>query len=128
MDRQLNLLRPASSLLRRVAEIDEFKGRWQSLRHLAPERLRSLQRVATVESVASSTRIEGVTLTDDEVHRLLRNVTTAALATRDEQEVAGYAVAMDLVFDSFAALTGRGYLLNCTVATCRVSPWSVCRA
>lgn len=105
MDRLLNLLRPAPTLLRRVAELDEFKGRWHSLRNLAPERLGSLQRVATVESVASSTRIEGVTLTDDEVHRLLRNVATAALVTRDEQEVAGYAAAMDLVFESFAAMT-----------------------
>lgn len=105
MDRLLNLLRPAPTLLRRVTELDEFKGRWHSLRNLAPERLGGLQRVATVESVASSTRIEGVTLTDDEVHRLLRNVATAALVTRDEQEVAGYAAAMDLVFESFAAMT-----------------------
>ena len=105
MDRQLNRLRPSPNLLRRVAEIDEFKGRWHALRNLTPERLSSLQRIATVESVASSTRIEGVTLTDDQVHDLLRNVATATLHTRDEQEVAGYAAAMDLVFESFEALT-----------------------
>lgn len=105
MDLPLHRLRPGPALLRQVAELDEFKGRWHSLRHLAPERLSSLQRVATVESVASSTRIEGVTLTDDQVHRLLRQVTTATLTTRDEQEVASYAAAMDLVFDSFAALS-----------------------
>ncbi len=55
--------------------------------------------------MASSTRIEGVTLTDDQVHDLLRNVAGAKLASRDEQEVAGYAAAMELVFDSFEALT-----------------------
>lgn len=104
MDRQLQSLRPSPSLLRRVAEIDEFKGRWHALRHLAPDRLESLQRIATVESVASSTRIEGVTLTDDQVHSLLRRVATASLDTRDEQEVAGYASAMELVFESHEAL------------------------
>ncbi len=104
MDIQLRRLRPSSSLLRRVAEIDEFKGRWHALRHLAPDRLGSLQRIATVESVASSTRIEGVTLTDEQVHDLLRSVAKATLNTRDEQEVAGYAAAMDLVFESFHAL------------------------
>jgi Fic family protein len=87
-----------------VAEIDEFKGRWHALRHLAPDRLGNLQRIATVESVASSTRIEGVTLTDEQVHDQLRSVAKATLNTRDEQEVAGYAAAMDLVFESFQAL------------------------
>jgi Fic family protein len=105
MDRQLTRLRPSPTLLRRVAELDEFKGRWQALRNLTPDRLSSLQRIATVESVASSTRIEGVTLTDDQVHHLLRNVATAALQTRDEQEVAGYAAVMDLVFESFPAMS-----------------------
>jgi len=104
MDRQLQSLRPSPTLLRRIAEIDEFKGRWHALRHLAPERLDSLQRIATVESVASSTRIEGVTLTDDQVHSLLRRVATATLDTRDEQEVAGYASAMELVFASHESL------------------------
>lgn len=104
MDRQLQSLRPSPTLLRRIAEIDEFKGRWHALRHLAPERLDSLQRVATVESVASSTRIEGVTLTDDQVHSLLLRVATATLDTRDEQEVAGYASAMELVFASHESL------------------------
>jgi len=101
MDRQLRRLRTSSRLLRRVAGIDEFKERWHALRHLAPERLGSLQRIATVESVASSTRIEGVTLTDDQVHALLRSVAKPALNTRDEQEVAGYAAAMAVVFESF---------------------------
>jgi Fic family protein len=104
MDVQLCSLRLSATLLRQVADIDEFKGRWHALRHLAPDRLGSLQRIATVESVASSTRIEGVTLTDDQVHSLLRNVARATLDTRDEQEVAGYAAAMELVFESFQQL------------------------
>ena len=42
-----------------IAEIDEFKGAWQALGALAPERLLALRRVATIESIGSSTRIEG---------------------------------------------------------------------
>ena len=68
------------------------------------ERLTSLQCIATVESVACSTRIEGVTLSDDEVHALLRRDAVSNLASRDEEEVAGYAAAMDLIFESFREL------------------------
>ena len=45
-------------LLKAIAAIDEFKGRWVALGNLAPERLSALHRVATIESVGSSTRIE----------------------------------------------------------------------
>jgi hypothetical protein len=53
-----------------VAELDEFKGRWQALGRLTPDRLSALRRVATIESVGSSTRIEGSKLSDEEVDRL----------------------------------------------------------
>jgi hypothetical protein len=57
--------------LKLIAEIDEFKGKWQALTSLAPEQLTALRKVATVESIASSTRIEGVKLSDREVEELL---------------------------------------------------------
>ena len=104
MDTTLRRAVLSPSLVRRLAEVDEFKGRWQALRNLVPDRLTSLQRIATIESVASSTRIEGVTLSDDEVHTLLRGVTTHGLQTRDEQEVAGYAAVMERIFQSWQAL------------------------
>ena len=88
-------------ILRRIAEIDEFKGQWQALGRLAPERLSALRRVATVESVGSSTRIEGAKLPDSEVERLLRGLQVHSFRSRDEQEVAGYAEAMELVFHSW---------------------------
>ena len=47
-----------------IAEIDEFKGAWRALGTLAPERLSALRRVATIESIGSSTRIEGSKLRD----------------------------------------------------------------
>lgn len=91
-------------LVKVIAEIDEFKGRWQALENLSPERLKALRKVATVESVGSSTRIEGAKLSDAEVEALLSSLDKTSFASRDEQEVAGYAEAMDLVFEAFADL------------------------
>ena len=84
-----------------IAEIDEFKGAWRLLGTLAPERLSALRRVATIESVGSSTRIEGSKLSDREVEQLLANLEIKSFATRDEQEVAGYAEVMELVFQAW---------------------------
>lgn len=89
-------------LLRLIAEIDELKGRWEALGTLAPERLSALRRIATIESVGSSTRIEGVKLSDDEIGRLLSGLDVRSFRTRDEQEVAGYAELMELIFESCA--------------------------
>jgi len=96
-------LAPGPDIVKLVAEIDEFKGRWEALRALAPDRLSALRRVATIESVGSSTRIEGAKLSDAEVEDLLsRALHIKSFETRDEQEVAGYAEAMDLVFEAYA--------------------------
>lgn len=71
---------------------------------LAPDRLSALRRVATIESIGSSTRIEGSKLSDSEVERLLSNIEVRHFATRDEQEVAGYAEVMETIFASFEAV------------------------
>lgn len=92
------------AILRMIAEIDEFKGAWTALGRLAPERLDRLRRVATIESIGSSTRIEGARLSDQDVDRLLSNINITAFASRDEEEVAGYAAAMETVFTGFDAI------------------------
>jgi Fic family protein len=84
-----------------IAQIDEFKGAWRALGSLAPERLLALRWVATIESVASSTRIEGSKLSNAEVDALLSSIKVKKFATRDEQEVAGYADVMELLFASW---------------------------
>ena len=89
------------TILALIAQIDEFKGAWRALGALAPERLLALRHVATIESVASSTRIEGSKLTNAEVDALLANLKIKPLTTRDEQEVAGYAEVMALLFASW---------------------------
>jgi Fic family protein len=85
-------------ILSLIAEIDEFKGAWRALGTLAPERLSALRRVATIESIGSSTRIEGSKLSDKDIERLLSNLAIKSFESRDEQEVAGYAETMEMVF------------------------------
>jgi len=88
-------------LLAFLSEIDEFKGAWRALGTLAPERLSALRRVATIESIGSSTRIEGSKLSDREVEKLLGKLEIKRFETRDEQEVAGYAESMEMIFQSW---------------------------
>lgn len=95
-------LRITPEVLGLIAKIDEFKGAWRALGTLAPDRLSALRRVATIESIGSSTRIEGSKLTDREVERLLSNLAIKKFETRDEQEVAGYAELMDLMHRAWA--------------------------
>ena len=92
-------------MLSLVSEIDEFKGAWRALGTLAPERLSALRRVATIESVGSSTRIEGSKLSDREVERLISNIEIKTFGSRDEQEGAGYAEVMETVFASWSDIS-----------------------
>lgn len=100
----LSKLRITPEILSLIAEIDEFKGAWRALGRIAPDRLSSLRRVATIESIGSSTRIEGAKLSDREVERLLSNLRIGSFSSRDEQEVAGYAEVMETIFSAFDAI------------------------
>lgn len=111
LDRKLGTMFDANNIiispdvLALIAEIDEFKGAWRALGQLAPEKLSNLKRVATVESIGSSTRIEGAKLSDKAVEQLLGNLSIRQFTTRDEQEVAGYAEIMNTIFESYEHIT-----------------------
>jgi Fic family protein len=94
-----------NEILKAISEIDEFKGRWQVIENLAPEKLSSLRCIATIESVGSSTRIEGARLSDADVEQLLSRLETKSFTNRDEQEVASYAEAMDMIFEAYESIT-----------------------
>ena len=87
------------------SELDEFKGAWRALSTVAPERLKALRHVATVESIGSSTRIEGSKLSDREIERLLGNLEIERFGGRDEQEVAGCADVMETVFRAWSEIS-----------------------
>lgn len=96
-----NNIQITPEILSLISRLDEFKGAWRALGTLAPDRLLALRRVATIESIGSSTRIEGSQLSDGAVQALLAKIELKSFATRDEQEVAGYAGVMELLFSSW---------------------------
>lgn len=93
--------RISTEILSIISTIDEFKGAWRAFGTISPERLNALKRVATIESIGSSTRIEGSKLSDREVEKLMEGLSSTSFESRDEQEVAGYAKVMELVFSSW---------------------------
>ena len=88
-------------MLLKIAKIDEFKGWWRGTSTLNPQALGRLKRSIVVTSTGASTRIEGSTLSDKDVEKLLKGLRTSKLKDRDSQEVAGYAEVLQTVFDSY---------------------------
>jgi Fic family protein len=81
--------------------LDTFKGNWVSIKNTEKKYLNELRQLATVASVGSSTRIEGVTLTDVEIEKLLKSVKINKLEKRDEQEVVGYYEALKIILENY---------------------------
>lgn len=90
-----------AEMLKLIASLDEFKGQWRAFKRLSRDQLSQLKKIATIESIGSSTRIEGSKLTDQQIATLLSGLRIQEFKSRDEEEVAGYAAAMDTVFESF---------------------------
>jgi Fic family protein len=89
-----------SELVRLIGELDHFRGTWRKMQEIRAERLMQLQQATTIESTASSTRIEGVELTDAEVARVLEGIRSDSFRARDEEEVRGYAELLTLIYES----------------------------
>ena len=97
----IEALNVSNAILALISELDEFKGAWLAIGRIAPDRLSSLRHVATIESIGSSTRIEGAKLSDRAVEKLLSNLNVQSFASRDEQEIVGYASVMETIFENF---------------------------
>ena len=87
-----------------IAAIDEYRGKWNVVEKHENRYLKELRKIATIESIGSSTRIEGATMTDEEIKQLLKDVKITKFETRDEQEVIGYYEVLGLVFDNFSEI------------------------
>ncbi len=89
-------------MLNKIAEIDQFNGSWQGhLAKLTPDDLKVMKRVATIESIGSSNRIEGNKLSDKEVEELFDHINQKSFQSRDEEEVAGYADLVNTIFENY---------------------------
>lgn len=90
-------------MLNIITEVDEFKGSWNASEQ-QPDKYKHLKKIATIESIGSSNRIEGNTLTDKQVETVLANLKKQLFTTRDEQEVAGYAKLMEDIFENYEVI------------------------
>lgn len=88
-------------MLTLIGKIDLYKGKWNAIEKSENIYLKELRKIATIESIGSSTRIEGATLTDKEIKELLNDVKITKLKTRDEQEVIGYYDTLETIFENY---------------------------
>lgn len=77
---------------------------WERLKRTQPEYLKRLRRIATVESVAASTRIEGAEVTNVEVANILDGLTLEPMRSRDAAEVRGYSDLLTLIYEQTGEL------------------------
>lgn len=96
-------------IITKLTQLDTFKGKWKDIERDNDPILTKLRKVATVQSVGASTRIEGSTLSDREVADLVENLEINKLKDRDEQEVAGYKETLDIIIEQYAELELREY-------------------
>jgi Fic family protein len=91
-------------ILQLISYIDGFIGKWNLAERQENRYLKELRKIATIESIGSSTRIEGATLSDQEVQDLLKNIKITGLKSRDEQEVIGYYDVLELIYDNYSEI------------------------
>ena len=98
-----NAIKITPAMLTGIAEIDHFNGRWSSgFSAIGIEQLNTMKRIATIESVGSSNRIEGNRMSDTEIERFFSLIDKKSFQSRDEEEVAGYADLLNTIFDNYA--------------------------
>ena len=87
-------------IIQKITEIEKFKGKWESLALSDKDYLKELRQLATIQSIGSSTRIEGSQLSDEEIKILIDNLEINHLQTQDQQEVVGYWETLTLIQDN----------------------------
>ena len=81
-----------------LSYVNAYKMQWQSKAEaLGRAKLESMRSLGAFESIGSSNRIEGNTLSDGEVEKLLSGLSTKSFRSRDEEEVAGYSDALNII-------------------------------
>lgn len=88
-------------LTQELSQLDRFDAQWQAIERREQKTLKELKTIATVRSIGASTRIEGSQLSDAEVEVLIENLDINTLSDRDQQEVAGYYDALNLITESY---------------------------
>jgi Fic family protein len=92
-------------IIKSISFIDSFKGKWNIVERKENIFLKELRKIATIESIGSSTRIEGAQLTNEEIKQLLENVKITELKSRDEQEVVGYYDVLEIIYENYEIIS-----------------------
>lgn len=87
------------NLLNKLSQIDRFDASWSTLEKVEKHNLNSLKSIATIQSVGSSTRIEGSKMNDDQVKVLIDKIEISNFEDRDSQEVAGYYNVLNIILN-----------------------------
>ena len=88
-------------LLKTIGELEYFNGQWPILKKKIENELGKIKHISTIASIGSSTRIEGVQMSDEEIDNFINNIEEDSFLSRDEQEILGYKNVLDEIFDNF---------------------------
>ena len=85
-----------------IGDLGICLGKQELFTRQSPQKLKALREHALIESAVSSNRIEGVEVDDKRVSTVIFG--SPALRDRDEEEVRGYRLALDLIHRESASL------------------------
>ena len=82
--------------------VESYNVLWKSKASELPSSLLvQLRNIGAFESIGSSNRIEGNTLTDKEIEEILQGLKTTSFKNRDEEEVGGYSEVLDTIYSRY---------------------------
>ena len=100
-----------SEILGLIAAIYKEAGKQEMYLKQRPEELKKLVEIAKVQSTEASNAIEGIVTTSTRIRQLVEEKT--APRNRDEQEIAGYRDALNIIHENFDAIPiTRNYILQ----------------
>ena len=100
-----------SDVLGLIAAIYKEAGKQELYLRQRPEELEKLVEIAKIQSTEASNAIEGIVTTNTRIRQLVEEKTTPK--NRDEQEIAGYRDVLNVIHDSFDAISiKRNYILQ----------------
>lgn len=100
-----------SELLSLIAAIYKEAGKQELYLKQRPQELEKLVEIAKIQSTEASNAIEGIVTTSTRIRQLVEEKTTPR--NRDEQEIAGYRDALNIIHESFDAIpVTQNYILQ----------------
>lgn len=100
-----------SDILGLIAAIYKYVGKQELYLKQHPEELEKLVEIAKIQSTEASNAIEGIVTKNTRIKQLVEQKT--APKNRDEQEIAGYRDALNIIHENFDAIPiSRNYILQ----------------